>query len=117
MPDIQPFQIDIAASKLDSIRRRVADYQWHAAPEGLGDWQLGMSTPVLKDIQDHWLTAFDWRAAEARLNQHPQFIAEIAGLPLPSDGRHFDGMSLWPLLSNADSKLEAHKTLFHPACG
>lgn len=82
MSNIQPFKIDVAQSKLESIRKHVADYKWFDAPEGVGDWQLGMSTPVLKDIQNHWLNAYDWRAAEATLNQHPQFIAHVDGIPI-----------------------------------
>jgi len=82
MSDIQPFTIDVPQSKLDSIRQRVADYHWFPAPEGLPDWQLGMSTPVLKDIQTHWLNAYDWRAEEAKLNAYPHFIAAVDGLPI-----------------------------------
>ena len=64
------FEIRVPQSKLDAIRDRVAAYQWHPAPEGFPDWQLGMSTPVLKDIQAYWLGSYDWRAEEAKLNQH-----------------------------------------------
>ncbi|MCL4133198.1 UNVERIFIED_CONTAM: hypothetical protein GTU68_008926 [Idotea baltica] len=41
-----------------------------------------MSTPVLKDIQTHWLTQYDWRAAEADLNKYPQYKANIDGLDI-----------------------------------
>ncbi|MFN3213465.1 MAG: alpha/beta fold hydrolase [Henriciella sp.] len=77
-----PFKIDIPQAKLDSIRARVAAYQWFPEPAGLPEWALGMSTPVLKDIQSYWLDTYDWRAEEATLNQYPQFIAEIDGLPI-----------------------------------
>lgn len=77
-----PFKIDIPQAKLDAIRDRISAYTWFPAPKGLPDWQLGMSTPVLKDIQTYWLESYDWRAAEAELNQYPQFIAEIDGLPI-----------------------------------
>ncbi len=79
---VTPFEIQVPQSKLDCIRRRVADYAWFSAPAGLPDWQLGMSTPVMQDIQAYWLESYDWRAEEARLNQHPHFIAEIDGLPI-----------------------------------
>ena len=78
----KPFKIDVPQAKLDAIRERVAAYSWFPAPEGVPDWQLGMSTPVLKDIQTHWLDSYDWRAAEAKLNMFPHFIAEIDGIPI-----------------------------------
>ena len=78
----QPFEISVPQSKIDAIRDRVAAYQWFPEPEGVPEWQLGMSTPVLKDIQSYWLDTYDWRAEEAKLNQHPQFIADIDGLPI-----------------------------------
>lgn len=82
MPTPTPFKIDIPQAKLDAIRDRVSAYTWFHAPEGLPDWQLGMSTPVLKEIQSYWLESYDWRAAEAELNQYPQFMVEIDGLPI-----------------------------------
>ncbi len=82
MTDVQPFKIDVSQSKLEWIRKRVSKYKWHAAPAELPDWQLGMSTPVLKDIQAYWLNGYNWRAEEAKLNQHPHFLTEIDGLPI-----------------------------------
>ena len=79
---VTPFQIQVSQSKLDHIRQRVADYAWFSAPAGLPDWQLGMSTPVMRDIQSYWLETYDWRAAETRLTQHPHFMADVDGLPI-----------------------------------
>ena len=82
MSQIQPFKIHVTDEKLAAIRARVSAYQWFPEPAGLPEWALGMSTPVLKDIQSYWLETYDWRAEEAKLNQYPQFIAEIDGLPI-----------------------------------
>ena len=82
MAEIQPFEINIAQSKLEWIRKRVSKYKWFPAPEGVPDWQLGMSTPALKDLQAYWLKSYDWRTEEAKLNAHPHFVAEVDGLPI-----------------------------------
>ena len=71
MSDIKPFKVDIPQNKLESIRARVEAFEWFSPPAGLSEWQLGMSTPVLKDIQSYWLNAFDWRAAEAKAQRIP----------------------------------------------
>ena len=82
MVEINPFTIEVPQSRLDDIRSRVAAYRWFDAPQGLPDWQFGMSTPVLKDLQSYWLNEYDWREAETALNSHDQFIADIDGLPI-----------------------------------
>ena len=82
MSTVQPFEVNVPQAKLEDIRARVEAYRWFEAPQGLPDWQLGMSTPVLKDIQSYWLNEFDWRAAEAKLNAYPQFTADVEVLPI-----------------------------------
>ena len=78
----KPFKVNISQTQLETIRAKVKAYKWFDAPEGVAEWQLGMSTPAMKDIQRHWLDHYDWRAEEAKLNRYPQFIAEIDGLPI-----------------------------------
>jgi len=78
----RPLEINIPDAKLEAIRARIEAFQWFDPPAGLPDWQFGISTPVLKDIQAYWLNDYNWRDEEKTLNQHPQFIAEIDGLPI-----------------------------------
>lgn len=82
MTSPKPFTIAVSEKKLQAIRDRVADYQWFDAPAGTPEWAFGMSTPVLKDIQNYWLNEYNWRAQEVLLNQYPQFVAEVDGLPI-----------------------------------
>ena len=82
MSEPQPFQIDIRQQVLERIRQRVRDYRWFPAPETGGDWQFGMSAPVMKDIQAYWLNGYDWRKVEAELNAWPHFKAEVDGQEL-----------------------------------
>ena len=82
MPEAKPFKIEIAPEKLDAIRARVKAFQFFPAPAALPEWQLGMSTPVLEDIQSYWLSTYDWRAAETDLNRYPQFTARIDDLDI-----------------------------------
>jgi pimeloyl-ACP methyl ester carboxylesterase len=78
---VTPFKINAPLSKLDHIRDRVAAFPWFPAPADEGDgWGRGINTAVLRDVCDHWLRRYDWRAAEADLNRWPHFIAPIDGL-------------------------------------
>ena len=80
MTDPMPFRIDVPQAKLDDIRRRIEAYRWFPAPANEQGFAYGMSTPVMKDLQAWWLDGYDWRKAEAELNGHPQFTAEIDGV-------------------------------------
>lgn len=77
----RPFRIDVPDETLDRIMARVAAYRWFDPPEG-DDWAHGMSTPVLRDLAGHWLARYDWRAAEAGLNRHGHFRADMDGLDI-----------------------------------
>ena len=76
MHQLTPFKVNIPQSVLDRIfnRGRLAEL-----PDFLGDgsWDYGVSYSYMQDFITYWIEAFDWRKAEAMLNQYPQFIAQI----------------------------------------
>jgi pimeloyl-ACP methyl ester carboxylesterase len=76
-----PFTIDIPEATLIDLRDRLARTRWPDAIAGVG-WRYGTEPEFLKRICNHWGDAFDWRAAETRLNALPQFRAEIDGIDL-----------------------------------
>jgi pimeloyl-ACP methyl ester carboxylesterase len=76
--DIRPFRIDVSQSDLDDLRDRLARTRWPNELPGLG-WSRGVPTSYLKRIADYWALTYDWRKAEAALNEIPQFITEIDG--------------------------------------
>ncbi|MGX7827321.1 epoxide hydrolase family protein [Actinokineospora sp. 24-640] len=75
---MQPFRIDVPQADLDELHRRIAATRWPAELPGVG-WDRGVPLDYLRELADYWRTSFDWRAAEARINQHPQFTTEIDG--------------------------------------
>ncbi|MDR8413692.1 epoxide hydrolase [Nonomuraea sp. 3-1Str] len=75
---MKSFRIDIPQAQLNDLRRRLGDTRWPSEVPGVG-WSRGVPLDYLKDLAEYWRTEFDWRAAEARLNQYPQFITEIDG--------------------------------------
>jgi microsomal epoxide hydrolase len=78
---MSPFTIAIPQSTLDAIKARVASYPFAPAPEDEGaGWMRGVNSLYLKEICAYWHDHFDWRAAEAKLNRHPQFIARVGDL-------------------------------------
>jgi pimeloyl-ACP methyl ester carboxylesterase len=76
--DIRPFRIDIPQERLDDLHRRLAATRWPAELPGVG-WSRGVPVDYLKDLAEHWRTGYDWRAHEAAINEHPQYLAAVDG--------------------------------------
>lgn len=75
---IQPFRIDIAQAEIDDLHDRLGRTRWPAPLPGDG-WDTGVPTTWLRDLAEYWRTTYDWRKAEARLNEIPQFTTSIDG--------------------------------------
>ncbi|MEU0743837.1 epoxide hydrolase family protein [Streptomyces sp. NPDC006134] len=75
---MQPFRIDIPQDQLDQLHRRLDATRWPDELPGVG-WDRGVPLGYLKELAAYWRHSFDWRAAEAELNTHPQFTEEIDG--------------------------------------
>ncbi|QOV33612.1 epoxide hydrolase [Streptomyces ferrugineus] len=75
---IRPYRIDIPQSALDDLHDRLDRTRWPDAIPGAG-WAHGVPIGYLRDLVRHWRHGYDWRAAEARLNEWPQFTTTIDG--------------------------------------
>ncbi|MFI2652571.1 epoxide hydrolase family protein [Micromonospora fulviviridis] len=75
---MQPFTINVRQTELDDLRRRLAQTRWSPDLPEIG-WSRGVPLAYLKDLVAHWLTSYDWRQAESRLNRLPQFTTTIDG--------------------------------------
>jgi pimeloyl-ACP methyl ester carboxylesterase len=71
---VRPFVVDVPQSELDDLRERLrhtrlfdSDLSWHA----------GTPARALRELVDYWTNEFDWRMIERRLNELPQFQADI----------------------------------------
>ncbi|GAB3701375.1 epoxide hydrolase family protein [Nocardiopsis oceani] len=76
--EIRPFQIDIPESQLKDLHSRLDAARWPAPLPG-DDWDTGVTVAWLRDLADYWRQGYDWRAAEAELNSHPQFTTMVNG--------------------------------------
>jgi hypothetical protein len=82
MPDrIEPFVINVKEAALGDLRGRLRRARW-PEHETVSDWSRGVPLGYLQDLCGYWAGYCDWRAAEARLNQIPQFTTVIDGLDI-----------------------------------
>jgi len=76
--EIAAFRIEIPQADLDDLRRRLEAVRWPSQVADAG-WSRGVPVEYLKDLVDHWITTYDWRAVERRINRYPQFTTDIDG--------------------------------------
>ena len=46
----------------------------------MADQSRGVQLATVQKLSRYWVTEYDWRKVEVRLNALPQFITEIDGL-------------------------------------
>jgi len=78
---IRPFRIEIPDAALEDLRRRLAATRW-PDPEPVDDWSQGIPLAYVQEVCAYWAEKYDWRAREAALNQHPQFVTTIDGVDI-----------------------------------
>jgi pimeloyl-ACP methyl ester carboxylesterase len=76
--ELRPFLIEIPGPELAELRDRLARVRWAPEPAGGAD---GYGVPVarVRELAEYWRERYDWRAWEARINEHPQFTTTIDG--------------------------------------
>ncbi|RUV25819.1 epoxide hydrolase, partial [Mesorhizobium sp. M5C.F.Ca.IN.020.32.2.1] len=100
---IRPFTVNIPQGAIDELRRRIAASRL-PDPETVDDRSQGIQLASLREIVRYWGTEYDWRRAEQKLNNLPQFITEIDGLDIhfiQVKSRHANSLPLiithgWP---------------------
>jgi pimeloyl-ACP methyl ester carboxylesterase len=78
---IQPFKVEIPEEHLVDLRRRIAATQW-PEKETVSDQSQGVPLATMQKLARYWVSDYDWRKVEAKLNALPQFITEIDGLDI-----------------------------------
>jgi epoxide hydrolase len=75
---LEPLRIAAPDADLVDLRRRLSAARWPSR-EIVSDWSQGVPLEVLRQLCEHWLTAYDWRATERRLNRLPHYRTAIDG--------------------------------------
>ena len=78
---IRKFHIDVPEETLVDLRRRIEATRW-PEKETVADHSQGVPLQMMQDLARYWVTHYDWRKCEAKLNALPQFITEIDGLDI-----------------------------------
>lgn len=76
MSTIQPFQIAIPDSAIDTLKHKLSSSHFPDELKEAG-WDYGSPLADVRRLANYWLSDFDWRKEEAALNKIPQFRTEI----------------------------------------
>lgn len=75
---MKPFTIHIADDAIADLRERLRGWR---QPVGVID-SGGVPLDEMNSLIAYWRDEFDWRAHERALNELPQFLADVDGVPL-----------------------------------
>ena len=78
---IRPFHLEVSDDELTELRRRITATRWPST-ELVTDRSQGVQLAPLQKLARYWVTDYDWRKAEAKLNDLPQFTTEIHGVDI-----------------------------------
>lgn len=78
---MRPFRIEVSPDEVADLRARLRATRW-PEPATVDDWSQGVPLPYLQHLCRYWADDYDWPTRQERLNTHPQYIAEIDGLPI-----------------------------------
>ena len=79
--EIHPFRVDIPDEALGDLRRRIAATNW-PEKETVADQSQGVPLAMIQKLARYWMTDYDWRKCEAKLNALPQFTTAIDGVDI-----------------------------------
>jgi hypothetical protein len=80
MSGVAPYKISIQESKLERLKQKLALADFPDETSGVG-WSYGASLADIRRLTQYWQHGFDWRKAEAKLNELSHFSVDI-----PVDG-------------------------------
>ncbi|MGH8333214.1 MAG: epoxide hydrolase family protein, partial [Pseudomonas sp.] len=78
---IQPFHVNVADKELVDLRNRIAATRW-PDQETVSDRSQGAQLEQMEALVRYWGTNYDWRKAEAQLNNLAQYVTTLDGVDI-----------------------------------
>jgi len=115
----KPFEVNIDQNMLDEILTKVKNYKWGYMPDD-GGWEYGTNLKYLKELCEYWVSSYDWRKHEARLNKFEQFTTAVEGMEIHYIRVKGSGLKPMPLImmhgwpGSVSELVEILEPLAHP---
>jgi len=73
---MKQFKIKFSNKTLKEVLDKVKKYPWHEMPNK-GGWIYGANLPYMKNLSKYWITKFDWKIYEKKINSFSNFKTKI----------------------------------------
>ena len=93
----KPFKVEISEEILQNIYSKVKNYQWHEMPDD-GGWDYGTNLDYMKEFSNYWITKFNWKKTEKKINSFQNFKSYIDGIDIHFIHEKGSGSNPKPLL-------------------
>ena len=94
---IKPFTVSVPESTLEEIYKKIKNYPWKEMPN-LDDWEYGSNLNYMKDFSKYWISNFDWKKQEAKINKFSNFVTNVDDIDIHFIKEKGSGSNPIPLL-------------------
>ncbi|MFT4143715.1 MAG: epoxide hydrolase [Mobilitalea sp.] len=94
---MEQFHIKVDQEVLDDLTYRLKHIRWSKDLENK-DWERGTDLTYLQSLVSYWLSHYDWRMQEAKLNCFAQFRCNIDGIDIHFIHERGKGANPLPIL-------------------
>jgi hypothetical protein len=75
---IKEFNINFTKKEISLIYQKVKDYPWDSI-SNLNKWDHGTNKKYLKELCKYWVSDFDWKKQQTKLNKFSNFTTTVDG--------------------------------------
>ena len=94
---IKPFKLRVSNNTLNKIGNRVKKYPWTDI-QNMNGWEHGTNLKYLKEISKYWITNFNWRKQEKKINKFSNYLTKVDGINIHFIKEKGSGSNPMPLL-------------------
>ena len=94
---IKPFKLRIPNKTINKIYSKVKKYPWSNIQD-MNGWEHGTNLKYLKKISKYWITKFDWRKQEKKINKFSNYLTKVDDINIHFIKEKGSGSNPVPLL-------------------
>ena len=78
---IKQYKISVPKSTLNEIYKKVRNFPW-SATQNMNGWEYGTNLNYLKSISNYWITKYDWKKFENKINSLKNYRTKVEDINL-----------------------------------
>jgi len=94
---IKPFKLRVPNKTIAEIYSKVKKYPWTNIQD-MNGWEYGTNFKYLKKISKYWVTKFNWRKQERKINNFSNYLTKVDGINIHFIKEKGSGSNPMPLL-------------------